>query len=203
LKQAPDGSAAKNLGDTLDTVKKPFVNLDIGEQLLGISVKDLKTNFKKAMAKDDQAPATILQPSRFLRKSGRVMSLSLGMALNFTSRLVACAFGVAGSAVVLGALTVAFLYNNFDSTMWKNPREAMLLSIGLGAGFGAGCGAVLGTLGNRLVNSSLGIDTTLKEDFLKSMEHNMAAAVVGSSVGTLTAIANPLCWRAAWVKGDD
>ncbi len=183
----------------------------VGELLIGVKTSELKENFKAAMKKDDSIKS---KPLRFLKKASRVSGLALGMLVNFSARIVSCAVAIATTATVVVGLSIAAIYSQEDSMMWKNPRDALRLSVGIGAGFGGACGAIIGTLGNRLTRLSLDLDAKegkdntsllerLKDDFEESWGHNTGVSAFASYAGLAPALAIPTWWRAAWTKGED
>lgn len=106
---------------------------------------------------------------------------------------------------------MAAIFSGSDSTLWKNPREALALIFAGGTVAGAVAGAAIGGFGNLLVKTSLSMEykegddigSRLKENFTQALKDNVGAAAIGGSIGTMSSFSNPVLWRAAWVKSSE
>lgn len=165
--------------------------LSVAEQLIGISSKDLKENFKAAWAKDAGIRSG---PLRWLKRGLRITGLVLGIAINIASRVVTLAMAAAVTVIAIVGMSI---FN--PGSVWKDPRAALTMMFLAGAGAGAMMGALTSTLGNLLIHASLdmNIDSELWD---KALEGNAGAAAVGAGIAIVGAIANPMLWRAAWKK---
>jgi hypothetical protein len=173
-------------------------NVSVGEQLIGISGKDLKENFKAAFKKDKN----LFLPLRILKGAARATGLALGITINLAVKVAAFTSGIAGGTLAVLVYTIAAATSSTGrSKLWDNPRQALLGVFAAGTVIGAINGATLGFFGNFLIKSSLSMKHgSFGDQIGKAIADNTIAAALGASVGTLISFANPLFIRAAWVK---
>ena len=176
--EAPDGSATQSMGSF------------ISQQLIGITPKSLKENFKNAMAKDAEKKPFLKWATRL----GRVAGLSIGIMLNVASRFIALGVGIAATAVT-GAYLVLFE----PGYVWSHPREALAAMIGSGAVAGAAVGALTGSIGNLFIKYSLSIKD-FGNPFYEAVEHNTTCATAGGLLAAGAFLIVPTFWSAAWKK---
>lgn len=198
---APPGSMLQTLAQAVSlevaeerAPQEPQISANkqsVAEQLIGISGKDLKENFKAAWAKDAQVRSG---PLRWLKRGLRIGGLVLGIAINIASRIVTLAMAAAVSVIAIVGISI---FN--PGHVWKDPRDALMTMFAAGTAAGAMMGALTSTLGNLLIHASLDmkIDSELWD---KALEGNAGAATVGAGIAMVGAIANPMLWRAAWKK---
>jgi len=210
--ESPNGSVNAELGSSMrDMIGLGGDEVTLGGQIIGIKGSTLKTNFKEAMKKDGQNwedSYVKSKPLRFLKRAARVSGLVLGVAINLTAKVVAIGVAAAAAPVVMMGYTIAGMLGEGESTIWHNPREALAGIFGGATAAGAGAGAMIGVFGNLLIKASLSMEyekgddigSKLKEDFTQAFTDNVAAGAIGSSVGSVASLVNPVLWRAAWVQ---
>lgn len=185
------------------TIKENFrgEGIQIGKALFGLSGKELKSNFKNALEKDEG----LKKPLRIFKGIGRVLGLVLGIGLNLISRVVAFAVSASFSVLAMGVSLLGLLFKQGESELWKNPSQAMAGIFSIGMVAGAAAGALVGTIGNVLVQKSLSMQFNIEKGLLKgawnrSFDNNAAASIGGAAVGSAISLVNPLLWRAAFTK---